>query len=88
MVEITASDSAHGHFVRADTLDAFRSPIDGTLIDSRSKLEDHCARHGVVPTQELAGAQKAVDRYAGARQDRALREQLWQRVDQAMHRRR
>ena len=33
----------------------FRSTIDGTLISSRSALRDHCRRHDVVLTADLAG---------------------------------
>jgi hypothetical protein len=33
----------------------FVSPIDGTVVRGRAGLRDHCARHGVVPTADLAG---------------------------------
>ena len=33
----------------------FVSPIDGTVINSRTQYRDHCKRHDVVPTAELAG---------------------------------
>ena len=33
----------------------FVSPIDGTVVSGRAGLRDHCARHNVVPTAELAG---------------------------------
>ena len=33
----------------------FVSPIDGTVINSRTQYRDHCKRHDVVPTVELAG---------------------------------
>lgn len=32
---------------------AYRSPIDGTVIDSRAKRNEHMARHGVVPFDEI-----------------------------------
>lgn len=38
----------------ADTA-AFVSPIDGSVVDGRAALRDHCARHNVVPTAELKG---------------------------------
>lgn len=38
----------------ADT-PAFVSPIDGSVVDGRAALRDHCARHNVVPTAELKG---------------------------------
>lgn len=87
MVEITQNGYDPTHFVRGD-IAPFKSIIDGTVIDSRAKLADHCARHNVVPHSEVQGATKEYDRYESARQDRALREQLWERVDKAMHRRR
>ena len=33
----------------------FISPIDGTVVSGRAGLRDHCARHNVVPTADLAG---------------------------------
>lgn len=33
---------------------AYVSPIDGSVIDSRSKRDEHMARHGVVPFDEIA----------------------------------
>jgi hypothetical protein len=33
----------------------FVSPIDGSVVNGRAALRDHCARHGVVPTAELKG---------------------------------
>lgn len=33
----------------------FVSPIDGTVVSGRAGLRDHCHRHGVVPTADLAG---------------------------------
>jgi len=33
----------------------FVSPIDRTVVKGRAGIRDHCARHDVVPTQELAG---------------------------------
>ena len=41
-----------GHFVRGD-IEAFQSPIDGSIIRSRKALEDHCRKHGVVQSQEF-----------------------------------
>jgi hypothetical protein len=74
------------HFVRGE-IEAFRAP-DGTFIDSRTKYEDYCARNNVVPTEELRGLQKPGDRYESSRQDRALRELLWEKVDKAARGRR
>jgi hypothetical protein len=46
-------------------LPEFRSPIDGKVYSGRSGLRDHCARHNVVPTADLAGLplKKAVQEY-------------------------
>lgn len=33
----------------------FVSPIDGKIVRGRAGLRDHCARHDVVPTADLAG---------------------------------
>ena len=33
----------------------FISPIDGTVVSGRAGLREHCRRHDVVPTAELAG---------------------------------
>ena len=38
----------------ADTA-AFVSPIDGSVVDGRAALREHCRRHDVVPTEELKG---------------------------------
>jgi hypothetical protein len=73
------------HFVRGE-ISSFRSPIDGSLIDSRTKYEDHCARHNVVPMAETKGLAPARDRYAEERHDQALRERLWEALDRAQQR--
>lgn len=36
-------------------LPAFVSPIDGKTYSGRAGMRDHCARHDVVPTADLAG---------------------------------
>jgi hypothetical protein len=36
-------------------IEPFVSPIDGSVINSRRDLRDHCRRHHVVPTSELVG---------------------------------
>lgn len=40
--------------IRGDLPD-FVSPIDGTIVSGRAGMRDHCARHNVVPTADLAG---------------------------------
>lgn len=40
--------------IRGDIPD-FVSPIDGSVVSGRAGLREHCRRHDVVPTAELAG---------------------------------
>jgi hypothetical protein len=40
--------------VRGD-MDSFVSPIDGSVVSGRAAFRDHCRRHNVVPTADLAG---------------------------------
>lgn len=51
-IEIAAKERSAA--IIGDAAD-FISPIDGTLVRGRRGLRDHCARHNVVPTVELAG---------------------------------
>ena len=80
MVEITPEVLAATHAVHGD-IPEFVSPIDGTVIRGRAQYEDHCARYNVIPTVELEGQGKVIDRYAAERERRELREMLWQGVD-------
>lgn len=41
--------------VLSPDLPEFRSPIDGKMYSGRAGLREHCARHDVVPTADLAG---------------------------------
>ena len=54
----------------------FVSPIDGKVVSGRAGLRDHCARHNVVPTQELKGLPNklSVQEYLPDR--RAIRETI------------
>lgn len=47
-------DRVRGPIVMGD-LPSFVSPIDGSLVNGRAGLREHCARHNVVPTADLAG---------------------------------
>lgn len=49
------------HAVHA-RFDAFVSPVDGTLIDSRKKLREHNVKHGVVSQAELGNEGEAARR--------------------------
>ena len=33
----------------------FVSPIDGTIVEGRAAMREHCRRHDVVPNQDLQG---------------------------------
>jgi hypothetical protein len=52
--EPSSSKANVGPFVIPDSPD-FISPIDKTIVRGRAGIRDHCRRHDVVPTQELAG---------------------------------
>lgn len=54
----------------------FVSPIDGTVVRGRAGLRDHCARHDVVPTRDLAGLppKQSVTEYKPDRQ--AIRQEI------------
>lgn len=49
-------------------IEPYVSPIDGTVISSRSGLRDHMKRHDVVLTEDLRGQKKA-DHNAVRRRD-------------------
>lgn len=48
----------------------FVSPIDQTVVRGRAGMRDHCARHNVVPTADLAGLPPARS-YTEYKPDRA-----------------
>jgi hypothetical protein len=66
-----------------DDIQPFRSPIDGSLVTSRSQLRDHMGQHGVVPYDEVKGT-KVEDRYAAERDKRGRMERLWELTDRAI----
>lgn len=51
---IPDAGGSNGPVVLPDLPD-FVSPIDGRLVSGRKGMRDHCARHNVVPTADLAG---------------------------------
>ena len=61
-------------------LPEFRSPIDGKVYSGRAGLRDHCARHNVVPNNELKGLpiKTAISEYKPDRA--AIREILRQKI--------
>jgi hypothetical protein len=57
----------------------FVSPRDGTIIKSKAHLREYMAKHSLV--HHDPSMKKVEDRYAQGHADRALREQLYERVD-------
>lgn len=66
-----------------DDVHPFISPIDGTIIRSRSHLRDYMGQRNLVHYEDAKTQRREEDRYDKDRQDRALREQLWEGVDRA-----
>jgi hypothetical protein len=60
-------------------IEPFVSPRDGTVIKSRAHMRDYMAKHSLVHFDPTAKREE--DRYASGHADRALREQLYERVD-------
>jgi hypothetical protein len=54
---VPLEQSGSKHCAVIGDIQPFVSPIDGAVISSRAVLRDHCKRHNVVPTAELAGLQ-------------------------------
>jgi hypothetical protein len=81
-VEIHAGAGADAPAVH-DDIAPFVSPIDGTVVASRSQLRDHMGKHGVVPLDEVSGT-RVEDRYAKERDRREFREKLWEYTDRAI----
>ena len=70
-------------------LEAFVSPIDGTVIDDRAKLRAHNKRHGVTNVQDYGPdwfPRKAAEREAALRADtpKAKRERV-EAIQHALH---
>lgn len=53
--EYHARTMGNSSFTVLPDLPDFVSPIDGTVVRGRAGMRDHCARHDVVPTSDLAG---------------------------------
>jgi len=66
----------------------FVSPIDGTVVDGRAAMREHCARHNVVPNQELTGLQPRTygNGVTASPQERETRKRIMHQVlDQRHH---
>lgn len=77
-------DSGDGAPSFIPDIQPFVSPIDGTVISSRTQYRDHCKRHDVVPTAELAGLPNQRTPAARTRQDQ---EQLKRQIADLVYRR-
>jgi hypothetical protein len=79
MVEVPlTSDFEPSVSIHGD-IQPFVSPRDGTIIKSRAHMRDYMAKHNLVHFDPTAKREE--DRYASGHADRALREQLYERVD-------
>lgn len=78
-----ARDVQNGIIIRGN-FDAFKSPIDGSIIKGQRDYEDHCKKHNVVPAQEFS--QEFYDRKAKERESTFMgkhdKEAQWQRKAQ------
>jgi hypothetical protein len=85
--EVTANAEPKGPTILADLPD-FRSSIDGSIVRGRAGMRDHCARHDVVPNQELAGLKPRVfgQGVTLSPQEREARKRtMYQILDQRYH---
>jgi hypothetical protein len=79
MVEVPLSEDFEPSVGIHGDIQPFISPRDGTVITSRAHMRDYMAKHNLVhfdPTMK-----REEDRYQKDRDDQALREQLYERVD-------
>lgn len=62
---------SHSPMIMPDLPD-FKSPIDGSLVNGRAGLREHCLKHNVVPTADLAGLpeKRSHTEYTPTKQDR------------------
>ena len=67
-----------------DDIEPFISPVDGTVIASRSQLRDYMGEKGLVHYDEVKDQGPKQDRYQADRERRALREKMWEYTDRAI----
>jgi len=79
LVEIPIDDGFEPTVGIHGDIEPFISPRDGTVIKSRAHMRDYMAKHSLVHFDPTAKREE--DRYASGHADRALREQLYERVD-------
>lgn len=78
------------HAIHGD-VEAFRSPIDGTVIADRKALREHCEKHNVVPSGEFtpeyyAEKQRERDRHHTGERTREESLQIKREMWETMHR--
>jgi len=83
MIEVIYPDDPRLHAVQGE-IEPFISPRDGTLIKSRAHMREYMHQHSLVHYDPSNKGES--DRYAQSHDTRALREQLWERVDKMMQR--
>jgi hypothetical protein len=82
-VEVSRDAVSDAPAVHAD-IDPFVSPVDGTIIESRSQLRDYMGEKGLVHFDEVKDQGPKTDRYQEQRERAQLREQLWEYTDRAI----
>jgi hypothetical protein len=81
MVEVTReADPFAIHYAHGD-IPAFRSPVDGSMVEGRRQYEEHMKKHCVVPFE--AGSEKVTPPQPDPRPRREL---LWELVDRSIQR--
>ncbi len=83
MVEIPFVDGAEPNAPAVrDDIEPFVSMLDKqTVIKSRSHMRDYMAEHNVVHYDDAKTQKAEADRYEPARQEKAMRERLYEYVD-------
>jgi hypothetical protein len=79
MVEIPVEDPPEDQFMVHGDIPAFRSPLDGAIVEGRRQYHDHMRKHNVVPYE--AGSEKVRPAGRTPEERKALREFLWEKVD-------
>lgn len=85
--EFTATQSGQSAPAILGDYAPFISPIDGTVVEGRRQFREHCLKHDVVPTADLAGLpmRQAVEEY---RPSAEYREATKRAIAEAMSRHR
>lgn len=82
LVEIMVDpDSVFGTHAVIGEIEPFVSPVDGTVISSRTQLRQYMAEKGLVNFHDAQGATPEKDRYQAERERREMRERLWEGVN-------